>query len=170
VKIIGTCARAVARHCIKNALRICWAVSLLQLPGVSAAQAPDPADVAIATIRPEAIRAHMQFLASDLLEGRGTGTRGYRVAAEFVAAQFAGMGLQAAGDRGTFFQEVPLRSSKIDEPRSAFKLVHSGRTEELTFRQDYILSADPGRAEISVQAPIVFVGYGITAPDQKYDD
>src|SRR5580704_4716560 len=91
VNIIGTCARTVARDCIKNALRICWAVSFLQLPGVSAAQAPDPADVAIATIRPEAIRAHMQFLAGDLLEGRGTGSRGYRVAAEFVADQFAAM-------------------------------------------------------------------------------
>jgi hypothetical protein len=112
----------------------------------------------------------MQFLASDLLEGRGTGSRGYRVAAEFVAQEFAAMGLKAAGDQGTFFQEVPLRSSKVDEAGSAFNLVQAGHTEALTFRQDYILSGDPGRADVSVQAPVVFVGYGITAPDQKYDD
>jgi hypothetical protein len=169
VKIIGTGARVLGRRWIKNALRICWAVSC-SFPGLSAAQSPDPADAATASIRPEAIRAHMQFLASDLLEGRGTGSRGYRVAAEFVADQFAALGLRAAGDQGTFFQEVPLRSSKVDEPRSAFNLIHSSNTEALTFRQDYILSGDPGRTDVSVQAPIVFVGYGITAPDQKYDD
>src|SRR5690349_4507470 len=106
MKSIGACARRLRRDCIRNVLWIGWVISCT-FPGLSAAQSTDPVDVAIATIRPGAIRAHMQFLSSDLLEGRGTGSRGYRVAAEFVADQFAAMGLSAAGDRGTFFQEVP---------------------------------------------------------------
>src|SRR5246127_3878314 len=70
----------------------------------------DAADEASASIRPEAIRANMRFLADDLLEGRGTGTRGHEIAAKFMASELEAMGLEPAGDKGTFFQNVPLRS------------------------------------------------------------
>src|ERR1700726_4466881 len=72
-------------------------------------------DAAMATIRAEAIRADMRFLSDDLLEGRGTGTRGHEIAAKFMAAQFEQMGLDPAGDNGTYFQSVPFRSGRPDE-------------------------------------------------------
>src|SRR5690242_12928349 len=130
----------------------------------------DPADQAMATIHPEAIRADMRFLSDDLLEGRGTATRGYNLAAKFMATQFEGLGLLPAGDNNTYFQDVPLRSMKVDEAKATFTIVRSGKEETLAFRQDFITRGDPGRAESSVEAPVVFVGYGVTAPDQNYDD
>src|SRR5580704_7081708 len=74
--------------------------------------ANDAADKASATIRPEAIRADMRFLADDLLEGRGTGTRGHEIAAKFMASEFEAMGLEPAGDNGSYFQSVPLRATE----------------------------------------------------------
>ena len=135
----------------------------------TAAEASD-FEAGASAIRPEAIRADMRFLADDLLEGRRTGTRGHQLAAQFVAAQFESMGLAPAGDGGTFYQDVPLQSAQVDESESSFKWANSGANGTLKFREDYILYGDPGRDESSLSAPIVFVGYGITAPDQEYDD
>jgi hypothetical protein len=130
----------------------------------------DAAEAAMATIRPEAIRADMRFLADDLLEGRGTATRGQEIAAKFMAAQFEQMGLEPAGDNGTYFQSVPFRSGRPDEAKTALILVRGGKEQELVYRRDFITAADPGRAESSVEAPVVFVGDGVTAAEQGYDD
>ena len=127
-------------------------------------------DEALATIRPEAIRANMTFLADDALEGRGTGTRGYAVAAKFMAAQFAALGLQPAGDAGSYFQDVPFRSMRPDQTQTTLSLVRSGKEESLTYREDFITRGDPVRPDTSVEAPVVFVGFGVTAPEQGYDD
>lgn len=134
-------------------------------------QASDPAEQAMNAIRPEAIRAGIRFLSDDALEGRGTGTRGYNIAAEYMASQFESLGLQPAGDNGTYFQAVPLRSSKPDETKTVLTLTHAGKAAEtLVFRKDYISSGDPVRAETYIDAPVVFVGGGVTAPEQGYDD
>src|SRR3979409_944268 len=109
----------------------------------SALAAPDPADPAMAPIRPEAIRADMRFLSDDALEGRGTGSRGYDIAAKFMASQFESLGLQPAGDNGSYFQSVPLRSAKPDETKSTLVLSRSGKDETLTFRKDYISRGNP---------------------------
>jgi hypothetical protein len=141
--------------------------------GRATSEAPadvDDSETGVSVIRPEAIRADMRFLADDLLEGRRTGTRGHQLAAQFVATQFESMGLAPAGSSGTYFQDVPLRSAQVDESASSFKWASSGASTTLKFRQDYILYGDPGRDDSSLSAPIVFVGYGITAPDQRYDD
>jgi hypothetical protein len=130
----------------------------------------DAAEAAMATIRPEAIRADMRFLADDLLEGRGTATRGHEIAAKFMAAQFEQMGLEPAGDNGTYFQSVPFRSGRPDEAKTSLTLVRGGKEQKLVYRKDFITAADPGRAESSVEAPVVFVGDGVTAPEQGYDD
>jgi hypothetical protein len=137
---------------------------------VAASVPADESDTALATIRPEAIRADMRFLADDLLEGRGTGTRGHLLAAQFMAAQFESMGLAPAGDHGTFFQDVPLQSLKVNQADSSFKWTSAATTESLRFGEDYILYGDPGRDDSQVAAQIIFVGYGITAPEQNYDD
>lgn len=130
----------------------------------------DPADAAMATIRPEAIRADMRFLADDLLEGRGTATRGHEIAAMFMAAQFEQMGLEPAGDNGTYFQSVPFRSGRPDQAKSTLTLVRGGKEQKLVYRKDFITGADPGRDDTSVEAPLVFVGDGVSAPEQGYDD
>ena len=151
-----------------------WAILIvvvLLLEGVRTVRAgEDAANEASATIRPEAIRAEMSFLADDLLEGRGTGTRGHEIAAKFVATQFEAMGLEPAGDSGSYFQSVPLRSIRPDGERTALSIVRGGHEEALVFGQDFVSGGNPGRTNTSVEAPVVYVGFGVTAPEQGYDD
>jgi len=132
--------------------------------------AGDGIDAALQSIRPEAIRAGMRFLSDDLLEGRGTGSRGYDIAAKYMATQFEGMGLAGAGENGTYFQSVPLRSARPDEAKTTVTLVRGGKEEVMAFRRDFITFGDPGREDTSVDARVVYVGAGVTAPEQGYDD
>jgi hypothetical protein len=125
-------------------------------------------------IRPEAMRAHIRFLADDLLEGRGTGTRGYQVAANYVAAHFEALGLEPAGVDGTYFQPVPLRKVDLEPGRSSMSVSRNGQVHTLTYAEDYLLDAWKANnlqdAETSVTAPVVFAGHGVTAPELDYDD
>jgi len=130
----------------------------------------DAADGASATIRPEALRADMRFLADDLLEGRGTGTRGHEIAAKFMSSEFEAMGLEPAGDDGSYFQSVPLRAIEPDQGRTTLSFWRGGKEQVLIFGQDFISLVDPGRTEVSVEAPVVYAGFGVTAPEQNYDD
>jgi hypothetical protein len=134
------------------------------------------ADLATKIIRPEQVRAHIRFLADSLLEGRAPGTQGYDIAARYVATQLEGMGLHP-GVSGGWYQPVPLMKAVTDEAASSLTLTINGREQKLVDAKDYILStwfADPssnsGKAESDVSAPVVFVGFGVTAPDQNYDD
>jgi PA domain len=152
-------------------LCLCAVVTLALFARTYSVQAnPDAAEEAISTIRPEAIRADMHFLSDDALEGRGTGTRGHDIAAKFMATQFESLGPQPAGDNGSYFQRVPLRLQKLDETKTTLVLSRSGKDETLTFRKDYISHGDPVLPETLVEAPVVFVGDGVTAPAQNYDD
>ena len=143
---------------------------VLALPGALAQPSTDPADAAMESIRPEAIRADMRFLSDDQLEGRGTATRGHEIAAKFMAAEFESMGLTPAGDAGTYFQQVPLRSVVADEVNSSVSITRNGKTQKLVFRKDFLSVGDPGRKDTSVEAPVVYVGFGVTAPEQNFDD
>ena len=131
---------------------------------------PPVAINAMQGIRPDNIETHVRFLSHDLLEGRGTATRGHELAAKFMATQFESLGLEPAGDNGTYFQNVPLRSMRPDTSKTTFTLTRGGKEETLVFGQDYIAPGDPVRADTSVEAPVVFVGFGVTAPEQGYDD
>jgi hypothetical protein len=149
---------------------LCTAILLVGAGASNPRAAGDQADSAMRSIRPESIRAEMRFLSDDLLEGRGTGTRGFQIAAEYMATEFEGMGLQGAGENGTYFQEVPLRSAGVDEAKSTMTLARGGKEESLVHRKDFISRTDPGREDTSVEAPVVYVGTGVTAPEQDYDD
>jgi Peptidase family M28/PA domain len=150
-------------------LRTFLALPLLFSPAF--AQTPvDPSESAMQTIHADAIRADMAFLSDDLLEGRGTATRGHQLAAKFMATQFESIGLSPAGDNSTYFQNVPMRSVRIDEANSTFTLIHDGKSEALVIRKDFLPFPDPARKVSSVEAPVVFVGFGVTAPEQNYDD
>ena len=135
------------------------------------AQSPsDPPGSAMQSIHADAIRGDMAFLSDDLLEGRGTATRGHQLAAEFMATQFESMGLSPAGDNSTYIQNVPLRSVRMDEANSTLTLIRDGKSEALVIRKDFLPFPDPERKVASVEAPVVFVGFGVTAPEQNYDD
>jgi hypothetical protein len=153
---------------------VLWIIALIFIAWLgltrSVRAAQDAADGASTTIRPEAIRADMRFLADDLLEGRGTGTRGHEIAAKFMAAQFESMGLEPAGENGTYFQSVPLRSIRPDEAHTSLSVVRGGKEQALIFGKDFVTLGDPGRTETLVAAPLVYVGFGVTAPEQGYDD
>jgi Zn-dependent M28 family amino/carboxypeptidase len=118
----------------------------------------------------ERIRAHVKFLSSDLLEGRGTGQRGGDIAAEYIATQFALYGLKPAGDDGTYFQNVPMVGVKTLASTS-FKLVPaSGESVLLKNLDDFVTNNESQAESADIDAPIVFVGYGIKAPEYNWDD
>lgn len=117
------------------------------------------------------LHAHMEFLADDLLEGRGTGTRGYQIAANYVAAQFEQMGLRP-GAGGSWFQPVPFRQT-LPVPGQSSITVHplsGGVTTTLGFGIGFMTSGDLLRESTSVDEPVVFAGFGISAPELKHDD
>jgi Zn-dependent M28 family amino/carboxypeptidase len=121
-------------------------------------------------IDPERIRAHVKFLASDLLEGRGTGQRGGDIAAEYIATQFELYGLKPAGENGGYFQDVPLVGVKT-LPDTSFQLVPAnGEAVPLKNLDDFVTSNESQTETADIDAPIVFVGYGITAPEYRWDD
>jgi Zn-dependent M28 family amino/carboxypeptidase len=124
----------------------------------------------MAAIKPEAIRAHMAFLADDVLEGRLVGSRGFEIAAKYVAAQFEAMGLRPEGSRGSYMQPVPMRRADLVEAKCSASLVRDGKVQVLRIRDDYLPFKDGTRLAQATDAPLVFVGYGVTAPEQGYDD
>jgi hypothetical protein len=134
-------------------------------------QAPSTTtDSALAKISPTSLQAEMRYLSDDLLEGRGTATRGHLVAAHYMASQFESLGLQPAGDNNTFFQRVPLRKSNLDISATTLSLTNAGKSQSLVFGKDFVAEPDPMREIADVDAPVVFVGYGVVAPGQNYDD
>ncbi len=126
-------------------------------------------DQAMAAIRPHAIRSHMRFLADDLLEGRDTATRGYDLAARYVASALESYGLQPAGAGDGYLQPVPLLRVSMVEPQSTLSFSRNGRTTRLRYGKDFI-SDYVAEEDASVTAPVVFVGFGVTAPELKHDD
>lgn len=115
---------------------------------------------------PAAVRAHVTFLADDTLDGRGSGTKGYTIAANYVASQFMGMGATPMGDpaQGSFFQQVPLREASLDgQP----VLTVTGHGKSIRFDSTRQLLSGPNAAEAKqvVQAPLVFAGFGMDRPD-----
>ena len=127
-----------------------------------------------ASIDGEKIRAHVKFLADDLLEGRGPGLRGSELAAKYIATQFALDGLKPGGDNGTYFQMVKFVGVKAIPEKTHFRLVamqgQDGTAIDLKYGDDYTVSNQQHQPVAAFTAPIVFVGYGITAPEFGWDD
>jgi hypothetical protein len=135
-------------------------------PAALVAPAADPT----LQIRPEAIRAHIAFLADDLLEGRGTGSRGHKLAANYIRAQCEAAGLHGAGDGGGYCQKVPLVRTIVDGKQTTFELHRSDGTRSLVYATDFVILDTHRDTEGGGAGELVFVGYGVTAPDQGYDD
>src|SRR5215831_9087902 len=141
-------------------------------PGATYALAhlPGTAIAAMQKIDPERIRAHVKYLSDDLLEGRGTGQRGGEIAAHYIATQFALAGLKPAGDNGTYFQKVPM-VGVTTLPQTTFSIIPAGgAARELKPLADYVAFNETQQPASDVDADIVYVGYGIEAPEYNWDD
>src|SRR6266567_2438219 len=156
-------------------LVVCLSLPALGEGGAGGSKAPSvrlpgPAFAALETINPEHIRWHVRYLAHDLLEGRGTGQRGGDLAAEYIATQFAEYGLKPAGDHGTYMQKVPLVGI-TPLPETQFTLVPKrGEAMNLKPLDEYVAYDQTQQPQSDLDAEIVFVGYGIEAPEYNWDD
>ena len=111
---------------------------------------------------------YVKVLADDNMEGRETGSEGLRKAQAYIVEQLKSDGLQPAGSNG-FYQPVKLISRQIDESASSLTLVRNGKDEPLVLGQDAMFSTRVDLAP-EVDAPLVFVGYGLSVPEKDYDD
>jgi Zn-dependent M28 family amino/carboxypeptidase len=116
------------------------------------------------------IRAHVRFLSSDLLEGRGVGARGGDLATEYIATQFALAGAKPAGDNGTYFQHLTLASVEPLGPGEVTATTRDGRAISFQWLDDFVGLSNLQQADAAFDAEAVFVGHGITAPEYQWDD
>jgi len=122
-----------------------------------------------AGITPEEIGAHLRFLSSDLLEGRAPATRGGRLAEEYIAAQLRTFGVRPGASDTSYFQRVPIDVVKAD-PKTV-KVTASGKASaNLRFPDDVVVWAGSAADASNARGELVFVGYGATAPEYKWDD
>jgi Zn-dependent M28 family amino/carboxypeptidase len=123
------------------------------------------------SIDPEKIRGYVKILADDAMEGRYPGTRGGDMAAAYIARQFAADGLMPAGDNGTFLQHINFVGMTVKADDTTFSFVPlNGAAIPLKFADDYTVSNLTLTPVVDIDAPIVFVGYGATAPEFGWDD
>ena len=131
-----------------------------------AAQAGDETDLQLEN----RLRAHIEFLADDLLYGRQPGTDGYDIAANYVASQFRQMGLSPAGADNGYFQQVPLRRAFLVPGSAELAYLRGDASTPLVFAEDFYMGPDLERTASELDAGLVFVGYGIDAPELAYND
>src|SRR5438309_6876996 len=123
---------------------------------------------ALEAITPDGLLAHIKVLASDEFEGRAPGTKGEELSVKYISEQFRSIGLKPGNPDGSFTQEVPLAGIKSD-PRMMF--VVNGQSTELKYPDDFVASSARLQNEIKIDnSDIVFVGYGIVAPEYGWDD
>ena len=131
-------------------------------------RAQDPATSVVSFIQPNWIAPHIRFLASDLLEGRETTKRGVKLAAEYVAAQFETLGLEPASTEG-FVLRMPMRHSTV-AGTPTLVLEANGVRRELVYGSDFLVQPDLVRESVTLSAPLVFVGYGLSQPAHGFDE
>src|SRR6266550_2775005 len=140
---------------------------------VGCAGAPGPAATPatlaapIPAVSTAAMDAHLKYLADDLLEGRAPATRGGRLAAKYIAAQFEALGLEPAGSDGSYFQPVALVGMT---PHPSLVWGKGGATRSLAYLDDFVAWAERPESHIVVDGEVVFVGYGIEAGEWQWDD
>jgi hypothetical protein len=154
-------------------------LALLSLPAAALAQMPAPAPAPVAPAvdstaalpaEQAALRAHVLFLASDEMKGREAGSPEYDIAAQYVAAQFSAAGLRPAGDKGGYLQRVPMVSYKAAGEGTLAWTPKGGQTQALVFGTDYVPLADARARARVLNAPVVFIGHGVHAPQFGHDD
>ncbi|MBE1298362.1 MAG: M28 family peptidase [Alteromonadaceae bacterium] len=122
------------------------------------------------TAKVQNIKAHLRFLSHDLLEGRDTGSRGLEIASIYLASQFEQYGLKPAGDNGTYFQRVTFRQSYLDQDSPKLSFTKNGSTTDLSYPKQYLAGPSTMSEMAAMQGELVFVGYGIIAPELEHND
>jgi len=123
---------------------------------------------ALETITPDGLLAHIKVLASDEFEGRAPGSKGEDLSIKYITDQFKKIGLKPGNPDGTYVQEVPLAGIK-SEPRMSF--VIGDKTMDLKYQDDFVASSARLQPEIKIEkSDLVFVGYGVVAPEYGWDD
>jgi hypothetical protein len=123
------------------------------------------------TIDTNKIKAHVAYLASDALLGRKPGKPGYQMAVDYVIKEYKSMGILPAGENGGYTQKVVLRNSKLVKGKTSLNFAQNdGSSKKLTLGEDYLFYANPERAIVDFNAPLVFVGSGIDAPELGFND
>lgn len=135
-------------------------LALLSLTTAASAQAP-----AGPSFSADAVRAHIEFLADDLLEGRDAGSRGYDIAARYVATQFEALGLKPANGT-SWYQQVPFLEAKLAETPATVTI--GGKRFENG--KEVLLGASRADPDLKLEAPAVFAGFGIDSPAQGFND
>jgi hypothetical protein len=126
-------------------------------------------DAALDLITQEGLHSHLAYLAGDALEGREPSHEGYALAATYVAEQFAEIGLAPGGSEG-WYQPVELQTILLDQDSPVMTVHRDGGDAELAFRDEFVTSGDKVRAQVGVRGEVVYVGYGIHAPEYGYSD
>jgi Zn-dependent M28 family amino/carboxypeptidase len=115
------------------------------------------------------IDADLRFLADDVMEGRGTGQKGGRLAALYLETRFRLLGLEPGASKTSYLQEVPLVGIET-QPESRLAITAGAQRLEARWLEDYVANAETQKESEEIDAPLVFVGYGITAPEYRWDD
>ncbi len=144
--------------------------AMLAVPAVAGLRAQaGGAGPVLSEISESRLKADIRFLSHDLLEGRAPSTRGGELAAQYIAARFAGIGLQPGAPDGTFFQPVTIVESRV-KPGFTLSVSGAGEALRLTYLEDVVAFAGVEEPEVRVDAELVFVGFGINAPEQRWND
>ena len=133
----------------------------------SPAAAPRPLSLPVLAPSAAAMSAHLKYLADDLLEGRAPATRGGRLATNYIASQFAVLGLEPAGTDGSYFQPVALVGMT---PHPALAWGKPGALHALKYLDEFVAWAERPETHVDVEGDVVFVGYGAQAPEWRWDD
>lgn len=134
------------------------------------AQVTPAATKAMNGIDPDRIKADMTYLADDLLQGREPGTNGFALASEYVEAQFKSIGLTPGVNGTSFVQPVHLMKGEVERTQSSLTLISKGREVNLKYDGDFILNPNLVDLHAEVSTSLVFVGFGVHAPELGYDD
>ncbi len=124
---------------------------------------------ALDIISADSIRKHIEILGHDSLQGRGTGTKGEKIAAQYIASYLRKLNLHPMGDNGTYFQFIPMHGS-FPLPQSNLQFICHGQKHSFILGKDYLLYKSGAQTYIPQPVPLVFVGYGIIAPEFDYND
>src|SRR5437660_4374801 len=123
---------------------------------------------ALEAITPYGLLAHIKVLASDEFEGRAPGTKGEELSVKYITDQFKQIGLKPGNPDGTYIQEVPLAGIK-SKPRMSIAI--GDKTIDLKYPDDFIASSARLQPEIKIdKSDVIFVGYGVVAPEYGWDD
>ncbi|WP_246074098.1 M28 family peptidase [Hymenobacter jeollabukensis] len=149
------------------------ALASLCLPLTAAAQSLDldkSVAAALKKVKADDVKAHIQYLADDKLRGRQPGTEGYQMAVDYVTKQLQSFGVKPAGDDGSYVQKVRLRRAFV-QPEPLLALIEDKKVPTpLRPGEDFVYYPNPEQPKVFQETPLVFAGYGISAPELKYDD